>query len=131
MENIPDKNKRIEQSDNIGLQMYGKNWFSILNALNELDPDYASYVREIAYGSVYPRSTLSLPQREIAAISVLTQLNLKPQLKSHIIAALNVGISREEIIELFIHLSMYIGFPITLSGLRVAKEVFDSMDNKK
>ena len=98
--------------------------------LNDIDPNFATFVQEIPYGSVYPRESLSLPMREIAAISVLTQMNLKPQLKSHILAALRVGVSQEELLELFLHLAMYIGFPPALSGIQVLKEVLDTKNNK-
>ncbi|MHA2098473.1 MAG: carboxymuconolactone decarboxylase family protein [Candidatus Kariarchaeaceae archaeon] len=121
---IPDRDKRIADANNIGKKLYKDNWESLLTNLESLDPNFTEFVREIPYGSVYPREALSLQRREIAAITALTQLNLKPQLKSHIIGALNVGVSKEEILELFLHIAMYIGFPLVLDGLKVAKEVF-------
>ena len=127
---IPDAKTRNAAADHIGETLYGKNWEKIVSNISDLDPNFASFVKEIPYGSIYPRKTLSLPYREIAAISVLTQLNLKPQLKSHILAALNVGITREEILELFLHIAMYIGFPLALDGLKVADEVFKHHENK-
>ena len=108
----------------ISTALYKYNWDPLIDNLQSLDPNFAEFVKEIAYGSVYPREQLSLPQREIAAITALTQLNLKPQLKSHIIGALNVGVTKVEILELFLHIAMYIGFPLVLDGLKVANEVF-------
>ncbi|MHA2250752.1 MAG: carboxymuconolactone decarboxylase family protein [Candidatus Kariarchaeaceae archaeon] len=128
---IPDKEKRNDAADRVGEILYGKNWKKIVSNISDLDPNFASFVKEIPYGTIYPRKTLSLQYREIAAISVLTQLNLKPQLKSHILAALNVGITKEEILELFLHIAMYIGFPLALDGLKVANEVFEHHDNKQ
>jgi len=122
---IPPKDQRIDNSNRIGELMYGKNWDALLESLEKVDPTFATFVREIPYGSVFSRQTLSLPYREIAAITALTQLNLKSQLKSHILAARKVGISQGEILELFLHIAMYIGFPLCLDGLRVAKEVFE------
>ncbi|MHA2169215.1 MAG: carboxymuconolactone decarboxylase family protein [Candidatus Kariarchaeaceae archaeon] len=123
---IPDPEIRKQEAAIVGDKMYGKNWEKILAGIKELDPNFASFIEEIPYGSIYPRLGLSLQYREIAAITMLTQLNLKPQLKSHILAAMKIGISKEEILELFLHITMFIGFPLVLDGLKVAKEVFDA-----
>ena len=128
---LSDKKSRISASNKVGEQLYGKNWERILASLEEVDPTFAEFIQEVPYGSVYPRENLSLPYREIAAITALTQLNLKPQLKSHIMAARSVGLSRKEILELFLHIAMFIGFPLVLDGIRVAKEVFDREDTKE
>jgi len=123
---IPSKEQRKIDSLRIGSQLYTeKNWKAIIEGISALDLKMASVVEQIPYGSVYPREGLDLQKREIAAISVLTQLSLKSQLKSHIIAALNVGVTKDEILELFLHLAMFIGFPIVLDGLRIAHEVFE------
>jgi 4-carboxymuconolactone decarboxylase len=50
--------------------------------------------------------------------------NAAPQLKVHIHAALNVGCTREEIIETMIQMALYAGFPAALNGLFAAEEVF-------
>ncbi len=128
--NIPDHENRITQSNEIGEIMYGKNWQSIITGIDKMDPVFASFVKEIPYGSVYPRKGLDIKSREIAAISVLAQLNLKPQLKSHILAGIKVGLTRTEIKELILHLAMYIGYPLALDALKVAHDVFEYLDSK-
>jgi 4-carboxymuconolactone decarboxylase len=62
--------------------------------------------------------------------SLLTLGNGVPQLKSHIHGALNIGCSREEILEIMIQISLYSGFPAALNGLEVMKNVFDERDKK-
>ena len=60
-EKIPTHDTRIKQSDEIGSQMYGKKtWDAIVANMDDLDPIFASYVREIPYGSVYPRDGLRI-----------------------------------------------------------------------
>lgn len=49
-----------------------------------------------------------------------------PQLKVHIRAGLNVGLSREEIIEILMQVSVYAGFPAAINGIMAAREVFDA-----
>ncbi|HWR26230.1 MAG TPA: carboxymuconolactone decarboxylase family protein, partial [Methanosarcina sp.] len=73
----------------------------------------------------YSRPGLDLKSREIATVAALTALgNARPQLKVHINAALNVGCSKEEIIEIIIQMAVYAGFPAALNAMFAAKEVF-------
>ena len=48
----------------------------------------------------------------------------------HINGALNVGCTREEIIEVIIQIAVYAGFPAALNGMFAAKEVFGQRDGK-
>ena len=50
--------------------------------------------------------------------------NAAPQLKVHIQAGLNVGLGREEVIEIIMQMAVYAGFPAALNGLAAAKVVF-------
>ena len=54
--------------------------------------------------------------------------NAAPQLKVHIHGALNVGCSREEVVEIIMQMAVYAGFPAALNGLFAAKEVFAERD---
>ena len=68
---------------------------------------------------------LDLRSREIAVVAALTALgNATPQLKVHLQAALNVGVTREEIVEVLMQMAVYAGFPAALNGLAAAREVF-------
>ena len=68
---------------------------------------------------------MSLRDREVVTIAALAALgNAVPQLKVHIGAGLNVGLSRDEIVEILMQMAVYAGFPAALNGLNAAKEVF-------
>ncbi len=54
--------------------------------------------------------------------------NARPQLEVHIAAALNVGCSRQEVVEVMMQMAVYAGFPAALNGLYAAKEVFRNCD---
>ena len=70
------------------------------------------------FGDIYSRPALDLKAREIATIAALAALgNAQPQLKVHIEGALNVGCSREEIVEVFMAVAVYAGFPAALNAL--------------
>jgi 4-carboxymuconolactone decarboxylase len=97
----------------------------VVSSLADIAPDFARYLIEFPFGDIYSRPGLDLRAREIATVAALTVLgNASPQLKVHIEAALNVGLSRGEIVEIIMQMSVYAGFPAALNGLFAAKEVF-------
>jgi 4-carboxymuconolactone decarboxylase len=97
----------------------------VVESLADICPDLGRYIVEFGFGDVYSRPGLSLQQRELATVAALTALgNATPQLKVHIAAAMNVGLSHEEIVETILQMSVYAGFPAALNGMFAAKEVF-------
>lgn len=103
----------------------------VIDSLKDIAPDLAKYTVEFAFGDVYSRPGLDIKSREIATLASLTTLgNAVPQLKVHIHAALNVGCSRKEVIEIMIQMAVYAGFPAALNGVFAAKEVFEDRDSK-
>ena len=107
----------------------------VIERLKDIAPDLARYIIEFPFGDVYNRPGLDLKSREIVTIAALTALgNTVSQLKVHIKGALNVGVSRQEIIEIIIQMAVYAGFPAALNAMYAAKEVFEQRDilkNKK
>jgi 4-carboxymuconolactone decarboxylase len=101
----------------------------LLSSLDGIAPDFAGYVVEFAFGDIYARPGLDLRSRQIATLAALTVAgSAGPQLRTHIRAALNVGLSREEIVEVIMQMAVYGGFPAALNGLAAAKEVFAGLD---
>jgi len=97
----------------------------VIDALEDIAPDFARYLIEFPFGDIYTRPGLTLREREIATIAALTAMGYaRPQLKVHIQAGLNVGLSREEISEIIMQMAVYSGFPTALNGLFAAKKVF-------
>ncbi|MPT44725.1 MAG: carboxymuconolactone decarboxylase family protein [Klebsiella sp.] len=98
---------------------------AVVNSLKDIAPDFARYLIEFPFGDIYARPGLDLRSREIATIAALTALgNAAPQLKVHIAAGLNVGLTQEEITEVIMQMAVYAGFPAALNGLFAAKAVF-------
>ncbi|MGA7577656.1 MAG: carboxymuconolactone decarboxylase family protein [Desulfobaccales bacterium] len=101
----------------------------VLESLKDIAPDFARYLIEFPFGDIYSRPGLDLKSREIATVAALTALGTAgPQLRVHIEAALNVGVSRLEVVETIIQMAVYAGFPAALNGLFAAKEVFRERD---
>ncbi|MFU0851852.1 carboxymuconolactone decarboxylase family protein [Kluyvera cryocrescens] len=106
-------------------QVDGKGGDAVVESLKDIAPDFAHYLLEFPFGDIYARPGLDLRSREIATVAALTALgNATPQLKVHIAAALHVGLTEEEIIEVIMQMAVYAGFPAALNGLFAAKEVF-------
>lgn len=102
----------------------------VIESLSDIAPDFARYLIEFPFGDIYSRPSLDLKSREIAVVAALTALgNAEPQLKVHIHGALNVGCTREEVVELIMQMAVYAGFPAALNGLFAAKEVFKERDD--
>ena len=106
-------------------QMMGDVGEEALDNIARISPDMARYVAEFVFGDVHSRPALDLKTREIAAVvSLVTRGGAEPQLRAHLHAALKVGCSQEEIIELMIEMAVYAGFPAALNGLFAARDVF-------
>jgi 4-carboxymuconolactone decarboxylase len=81
------------------------------------------YIIEFAFGDIYSRGVLSLRDREIATVAMLAALGGRDkQLRVHIGAALNVGLSMAEIEETILHTVPYAGFPTAINAMAVLKE---------
>ncbi len=110
-------------------EIHGEQGERAIESLKDIAPDLGRYVIEFAFGDIYSRPGLDPKSRQIATIAALTALgNAQPQLKVHIHAALNVGCTREEVVEVIMQIAVYAGFPAALNGIFAAKEVFQARD---
>jgi 4-carboxymuconolactone decarboxylase len=101
----------------------------VIETLQDIAPDFARYLIEFPFGDIYSRPALDLKSRQVAVVAALTALgNAAPQLKVHINAALNVGLTRQEVVEVIMQMAVFAGFPAALNGLFAAKEVFRERD---
>ena len=120
-----EHNPRLAKGLAILKEIDGKAGEQVWDALQDISPDFARLMVEFGFGDIYSRPGLDLKTREIAVVAALTALgNAQPQLKVHPHAALNVGCTREQIVEAIMMMGVYAGFPAALNGLFAAKEVF-------
>ncbi|ADF51634.1 Carboxymuconolactone decarboxylase [Zunongwangia profunda SM-A87] len=102
----------------------GQAGVNVIESLKDVSPDLAKYTIEYPFGDVYSRDILDNRTKEIAVVAALAAMgNVEPQLKVHINAALNVGVTSEEISEIMILMSVYAGFPSALNGTLALKDV--------
>ncbi|MDA1573365.1 carboxymuconolactone decarboxylase family protein [Bacillus cereus group sp. TH242-3LC] len=120
-------NERYENGWDTLKNIDGNAGTQVIESLQDIAPDLGKYIVEFAFGDIYSRGTLDLKQRQLVTISSLTsQGGCEPQLTVHINAALNVGLSTNEIVESIIHCVPYTGFLRALNAIFVAKQVFQS-----
>lgn len=119
----------------IGLAMLdridGEGGREVARSLGDIAPDFARFLIEFPFGDIYSRPAVDLKTREVATIAALAALGTaRPQLKVHLRASLNVGLSRAEIVEIMMQMAIYAGFPAALNGIFAAREVFAEVDEE-
>ena len=100
---------------------------ALANAADFTQP-LQDYVTSHAWGAVWVRDGLSKKQRSMVTLSILVAVNRPHELKTHIQGALNNGLTRVEIREIFLHAAAYCGAPAAVDAFRMAKEVFKEID---
>lgn len=109
---------RYERGLDILLSLSQEKRDIVSNRLAEVAPDFARLVIEYAFGAILSRDMLDIRMREMLAIAVLTASgNALVPLRAHIVSALELGISREEVIEAIMQVSIYAGFPVVIDAL--------------
>lgn len=85
-------------------------------------------VTEYAWGAVWGREGLELKTRSMLNLAMIAVLNRPHELRTHLKGALNNGVSREEIREIFLQVGVYAGMPAAVDSFRLAREVFAELD---
>jgi 4-carboxymuconolactone decarboxylase len=94
------------------------------SAYNDFSPELVKFTLEYGYADIFSRDNLGEKYRQIATISALTALGTaQPQLKFHINAGLNIGLTIEEVREIMLLMTIYAGFPSAVNGTNILKEV--------
>lgn len=105
--------------------IFGPEIESALKTLSARSPDLERYLVEFPFGDIYTRPGLDLKTREMLTVAALTVLGYpQSELKDHIHAALNVGCTHAEILEIIMQMAVYAGFPAALEAVKTAASVF-------
>ncbi|MER7756147.1 carboxymuconolactone decarboxylase family protein [Kitasatospora sp. NPDC097643] len=106
-------------------ELAGPTAAATLNGLDGTAPGFADWIVTSLFGGTYQRPGLTLRDRQVANLAVLTALGgVEPQLADHVRNSLRIGLTEQEIIEVVVHLAPYVGVPKALAGLRVATATF-------
>jgi len=117
---------RYEKGLEIFKELVGEEEFQRLSNSLDVLPDFEHFAMEFAFGDIYSRPGLNRKMRQIGIISSLVTQKTIPLLKVHLRVALNIGMTKSEILELILQMVPYTGFPSAAMALMAAKEVFET-----
>ena len=102
-----------------------------VKAPDEFSKPMQDLVTEYCWGEVWTRPELDRRTRSFLNLAMLTALNRPHEIKLHVVGALNNGLTRTEIREVFLQAAIYCGVPAAIDAMRVTKEVFADLDSGK
>ncbi len=100
---------------------------SIKNA-TDFNIDMQELVTQYCWGDVWNRPGLERKTRSFLNLAMISALNRPHELKLHVRGAINNGLTKDEIKEVFLQVAIYCGVPAAIDSFRVATEVFKEMD---
>ncbi|PCE22461.1 carboxymuconolactone decarboxylase [Paraburkholderia acidicola] len=96
----------------------------VIESLRDIAPDLARFIVEFAFGDVYARPTLDLVSRELITVAALSAMgSAAPQLEVHMHGFLNVGGTKEQMVEVVTQIAVYAGFPRAINAALLARQV--------
>ena len=101
---------------------------------DEFSEDLQDYITTHAWGAVWARrddnGELTLPKktRSIMNLTMLAAINRPHELEIHLRGAINNGVTKKEMLEIFLHVATYAGAPALLDGVRIARKVWSEYE---
>ncbi|MBP0639177.1 3-oxoadipate enol-lactonase [Cupriavidus sp. AcVe19-6a] len=99
-----------------------------LARLTPLNEEFQNLITRYAWGEIWTREGLPRHTRSLLTIAMMVALNRSDELKLHLRAAANNGVTRDEIKEVLLQTAIYCGVPAANSAFHMAEEVFAAMD---
>lgn len=97
-------------------------------AADDFSRPHQELVTEYCWGAVWGREGLPRKTRSLLNLAMISALNRPHELRMHVAGALRNGVTREEIREVFMQVSIYCGVPAGVDSFRIAREVFAEID---
>lgn len=93
--------------------------------------DFQTLITQFCWGGVWTRPGLDRKTRSMLTIAMLAALGHHEELKLHIRATRNTGVSQNEVKEVLLQAAVYAGVPAANSAFRHAREVYDQMEKEE
>lgn len=123
---------RFEQGMTVRRSVLGNAHVDRANAgKTPFDEPFQTFITEGAWGSVWSRPGLSKRDRSLLTIALMASLGHEEELAMHIRATRNTGASMEEVQETLLHIAVYAGVPVSNTAFRIAKEIYNELDNQE
>jgi 4-carboxymuconolactone decarboxylase len=119
-----DEQERYQKGLQTRREVLGKEHVDRAQAnLSEFNTSFQEFITRYAWGEIWERAGLTRRERSLITLAMLVALNREPEFRMHIRAALNNGVSTEEIREVLIHAGIYCGLPAANAAIQVAEQV--------
>lgn len=102
-----------------------------LKNANEWNRDFQDLITRYAWGEIWARPGLPRHSRSLITIAMLVALNRADELRMHVRAAFNNGVTRDEIKEVLLQSAIYCGVPAANSAFHAAEAIFAEMDDQR
>jgi len=98
--------------------------------LSEFNAPFQEFITRYAWGEIWERAGLTRRERSLITLAMLVALNREPEFRMHIRAALNNGVTTEEIREVLIHAGIYCGLPAANAAIQAAEQVINETKDR-
>jgi 4-carboxymuconolactone decarboxylase len=98
-----------------------------LQNLNDFNQDFQNFISRYAWGEVWSRPGLPRHTRSLVTIAILLALGREDELRMHLRAFFNNGVTKEDLKEWILHSSLYAGLPAANAAMHMAEEVFKEL----
>jgi 4-carboxymuconolactone decarboxylase len=106
-------------------EVLGAPWVDkAMAGVDEFNQEFTELLNTYCWNDIWNRPGLSRKQRSLLNLGMLCALGKEHELKLHIRGALNNGLTKDEIKEVFLQVAIYCGVPAAVVAFRSAKEVF-------
>jgi 4-carboxymuconolactone decarboxylase len=124
-----DERQRYEQGMKVRRAVLGDAHVDAsLKNRNEFNAEFQDLITRYAWGEIWTRPGLPRQTRSMLTLAMMVALNRPDELRMHLRAALDNGVSREEIREVLLQTAIYCGVPAANSAFHLAQEVFEQQD---
>lgn len=101
-----------------------------LERATEFDADFQEFITKTAWGQIWTRPGLDIRTRSMLTIAMLAALGKDGELKLHIRATRNTGVTRDEVKEILMQAAVYAGVPAGNHAMALARAVYAEMDEE-
>jgi 4-carboxymuconolactone decarboxylase len=127
-----DDGKRYEQGMKIRRVVLGDEHVDrAVATTTEFNRDFQDFITRNAWGEIWTRPGLPRHTRSLLTLAMMVALNRGEEFRMHVKAALNNGVTRDQIKEVLLQSAIYCGVPAANSAFHIAADVFREIDGKK
>lgn len=95
---------------------------------SDFTADFQDFLFKYSWAEIWGRPGLDIKTRSIVTIAMLIGMGKLDELKLHLRATANTGVTREEIKEIMMHAAIYAGVPAAFGAFQIAIQIFAEMD---